>query len=140
MPFHGCLLPVKRCGNLIGRMTASFSASLAWSRPATSSHLMLGLSDSMAPARAPRSFFASGSCSSSSSSLQVVVLVSNLLLQLAELHALTCDCRRRTTLCHSIPLQWVSFLCLPRCPPSDSSTSPLVPCTPLFSHESSPSV
>ena len=28
-PFHGFLFPVKRCGNLMGRMTASFSASLA---------------------------------------------------------------------------------------------------------------
>ena len=33
-----CNVPVKNCGNLTGRMTASFSASLAPSRPATSSH------------------------------------------------------------------------------------------------------
>ena len=27
MLFHGCCLPVNRCGNLIGNMTASFNAS-----------------------------------------------------------------------------------------------------------------
>lgn len=43
-------VPVKRWGNLIGRMTASFSASLAPSRPATSLHLMFGFSITMAPA------------------------------------------------------------------------------------------
>ena len=69
MPFHGCRLPVNRCGNLMGRMTASFRASLAPSRPATSSHRMLGFSVRMAPESAPRSFFESASCSPSSSSL-----------------------------------------------------------------------
>jgi len=34
---HGCV-PVKNCGNLTGKMTASFNAALAESRPATSSH------------------------------------------------------------------------------------------------------
>lgn len=42
-------LPVKRCGNLIGRMTASFKASFAPSNPATSFHLMFGFSMIMAP-------------------------------------------------------------------------------------------
>lgn len=68
MPFHGCRFPVKRCGNLIGNMTASLSASFAWSRPATSSHRILGFSERMAPASAPRSFLESASCSSSSPS------------------------------------------------------------------------
>lgn len=43
--------PVKRWGNLMGSMTASFKASLAPSSPATSSHLMFGFSITMAPAR-----------------------------------------------------------------------------------------
>ena len=38
MPLQGLRLPVKNWGNLTGRMTASFRASLAPSRPATSSH------------------------------------------------------------------------------------------------------
>lgn len=42
IPLHGVLLPVKSCGNLMGRITASFSASLACARPATSSHATLG--------------------------------------------------------------------------------------------------
>src|SRR5690242_2056225 len=78
MPFHGCRLPVKRCGNLMGRMTASLSASLAPSRPATSSHRMLGFSVRMAPERAPRSFFESASCSPSSSSLVFCQLVTQI--------------------------------------------------------------
>lgn len=41
--------PVNRWGNLMGRMTASFKASLAPSSPATSSHLMFGFSMTMAP-------------------------------------------------------------------------------------------
>mmetsp|Transcript_22933 Transcript_22933/g.54284 ORF Transcript_22933/g.54284 Transcript_22933/m.54284 type:complete len:237 (+) Transcript_22933:624-1334(+) len=45
IPDHGVRPPpAKSCGNLIGRITASLSASLADSRPATSSHLMLGFS------------------------------------------------------------------------------------------------
>jgi hypothetical protein len=44
MPDQGLRLPVKNCGNLTGRMTASLSASLAPSRPATSSHLTFGFS------------------------------------------------------------------------------------------------
>ena len=59
-------MPVKRCGNLMGNMTASLSASFACSRPATSSHRMFGFSDRMAPASAPRSFLESTSPSSSS--------------------------------------------------------------------------
>lgn len=45
------LIPVKRWGNLIGRITASFSASLAPSKPATSLHLMLGFSMTIAPGK-----------------------------------------------------------------------------------------
>lgn len=52
MPFHGVRLPVKRCGNLIGRMTASFRASLADSSPAMSSHFTFGFSCRMALLRA----------------------------------------------------------------------------------------
>ena len=37
-------------------MTASFNASLAAKRPATSSHLTFGFSETMAPCRAPRNF------------------------------------------------------------------------------------
>lgn len=48
---HVCFVPVKRWGNLMGRMTASFSASLAPSKPATSLHLMFGFSITMAPAK-----------------------------------------------------------------------------------------
>lgn len=48
-------LPVNRCGNLIGRMTASFSASFAPSRPATSSHLTSGFSITIAPTQVTES-------------------------------------------------------------------------------------
>jgi len=40
---------VNKCGNFIGRMTASFNESFAASRPATSSHFIFGVSDTMAP-------------------------------------------------------------------------------------------
>lgn len=43
--------PVKRWGNLMGRITASLSASLAPSRPATSLHFTLGRSITMAPGK-----------------------------------------------------------------------------------------
>ena len=33
LPFHGFLFPVKNCGNFIGKITASFKASFAPSRP-----------------------------------------------------------------------------------------------------------
>mmetsp|Transcript_63686 Transcript_63686/g.127952 ORF Transcript_63686/g.127952 Transcript_63686/m.127952 type:complete len:232 (+) Transcript_63686:139-834(+) len=49
MPRHGRRFPTKSWGNLLGRITASFSASLAPSNPATSSHLTLGFSVTMAP-------------------------------------------------------------------------------------------
>lgn len=49
MPRHGCRFPVNKCGNLIGRMTASFSDSLAFSNPATSLHLTFGFSITIAP-------------------------------------------------------------------------------------------
>jgi hypothetical protein len=67
IPFHGVRFPVKRWGNLIGRMTASFKEFFAASRPATSSHLILGFSVRIAPDSPARSFFVSGSWSSSSS-------------------------------------------------------------------------
>ena len=47
-PLHALRLPVKNCGNFTGRITASFSASFAAVRPATSSHLTLGFSVTMA--------------------------------------------------------------------------------------------
>lgn len=53
IPFHGFLLPVKISGNLIGKMTASFNALLAFSRPETSSHLTLGFSVTMASETCP---------------------------------------------------------------------------------------
>ena len=49
IPLQACLLPVKRWGNFMGRMTASFRASFAPSRPATSLHLMFGFSIIIAP-------------------------------------------------------------------------------------------
>lgn len=48
IPFHGLRLPVKIYLNLMGKMTASFSAFLAFSNPETSSHLTLGFSVTMA--------------------------------------------------------------------------------------------
>ena len=48
-PLHAFLLPVKNCGNLTGMITASFSAALACSKPATSSHFTSGFSVTMAP-------------------------------------------------------------------------------------------
>lgn len=69
MPFHATRLPVNKCGNLIGRMTASFSASLAPSRPATSDHLTFGFSRIIAPSSCPCNFFFSGSSPSESLSL-----------------------------------------------------------------------
>ena len=65
IPFHGCRLPVNKCGNLTGRITASRRAALALSRPATSSHFTLGFSRTMAPSSAPRNLCRSGSSSSS---------------------------------------------------------------------------
>eukprot|EP00835_Amoeboradix_gromovi_P005412 NODE_505_length_7533_cov_0.471886.p5 type:complete len:148 gc:universal NODE_505_length_7533_cov_0.471886:2755-2312(-) len=44
IPFQGCLVPVKRCGNRIGSITASFKLSFAASKPATSSHFTFGFS------------------------------------------------------------------------------------------------
>lgn len=49
IPRHGVRLPVKRWGNLIGKITASLRESLAPSKPATSSHFTLGLSVRIAP-------------------------------------------------------------------------------------------
>ena len=61
-------VPVKRWGNLIGRMTASFNASLAAVKPATSLHLMFGFSTTMASLNLFCIFFFSGSSSSESPS------------------------------------------------------------------------
>ena len=69
IPRQGVRLPTNRCGNLMGRITASFSESLAASRPATSSHLTLGVSDRIAEASPALSFFVSASSSVSSSFL-----------------------------------------------------------------------
>ncbi len=44
-------IPVNKCGNLIGRITASFNASFAASRPATSLHFMFGFSTTIAPGK-----------------------------------------------------------------------------------------
>mmetsp|Transcript_17118 Transcript_17118/g.65314 ORF Transcript_17118/g.65314 Transcript_17118/m.65314 type:complete len:224 (-) Transcript_17118:223-894(-) len=52
MPRQGFRFPTKRCGKRAGRMTASFKASLAASRPATSSQRTLGFSVTMALPRA----------------------------------------------------------------------------------------
>ena len=65
IPRHGCLFPVNKCGNFIGRITASLRASLADSSPATSSHLMLGFSTMIASFNLLSIFFFSGSSSSS---------------------------------------------------------------------------
>lgn len=49
IPLQGTRLPVNKWGNLIGKITASFKASLAPSKPATSSQRTLGFSDNIAP-------------------------------------------------------------------------------------------
>ena len=49
MPLHGFRFPLKRWGNLMGRMTASFNASFACSSPATSDHFTFGVSTTIAP-------------------------------------------------------------------------------------------
>lgn len=46
---HSNKVPVNKCGNLMGRMTASLRASFAASNPATSSQRMFGFSVSTAP-------------------------------------------------------------------------------------------
>ena len=40
---------MKRCGNFIGKITASFKASFAASNPATSLHFTFGFSTTIAP-------------------------------------------------------------------------------------------
>uniref|UniRef100_A0A182IA17 Uncharacterized protein n=1 Tax=Anopheles arabiensis TaxID=7173 RepID=A0A182IA17_ANOAR len=55
-----------KCGNLIGSMTASLSAVLAPSSPATSDHLTCGFSTTIAPSSFACSFFFSGSSESES--------------------------------------------------------------------------
>mmetsp|Transcript_13376 Transcript_13376/g.40499 ORF Transcript_13376/g.40499 Transcript_13376/m.40499 type:complete len:228 (-) Transcript_13376:225-908(-) len=62
MPRHGLRLPTKSCGKRTGRITVSFSAALAPSRPATSLHLTFGFSVTIALDSWPRSFSASSSC------------------------------------------------------------------------------
>ena len=72
MPLHGLRLPVKSWGNLMGRITASLSASFAVARPATSSQLTLGRSDRITLDRPERSFLVSASTPSSPSSAALV--------------------------------------------------------------------
>lgn len=48
IPFHGFLDPTNICGNLIGRITASYNDFFAFSSPAISDHLTLGFSVTMA--------------------------------------------------------------------------------------------
>jgi hypothetical protein len=69
IPFQGIRFPVKRCGNFMGKMTASFKASFAPSRPATSDHLTQGFSTTIAPSSLACNFFFSGSSESLSLSL-----------------------------------------------------------------------
>mmetsp|Transcript_11955 Transcript_11955/g.21720 ORF Transcript_11955/g.21720 Transcript_11955/m.21720 type:complete len:221 (-) Transcript_11955:192-854(-) len=69
IPLNGRRFPVNNCGNRVGRITVSFSDSFARSRPATSSHFTSGVSVTMAPDNAPRSFVFSASSSSSPSPL-----------------------------------------------------------------------
>ena len=57
-------MPTKMSGNLVGRMIASLSEFLANSRPATSSHLTLGFSETIALEIAALYFSASGSFAS----------------------------------------------------------------------------
>mmetsp|Transcript_32427 Transcript_32427/g.47307 ORF Transcript_32427/g.47307 Transcript_32427/m.47307 type:complete len:242 (-) Transcript_32427:256-981(-) len=60
MPLQGLRPePSNNCGKLIGKITASFSASFACSRPAMSSHLTFGFSCTMAPSTASRILFLS---------------------------------------------------------------------------------
>jgi len=42
-------IPVNKCGNFIGNITASFNDSLASWRPATSDHFTFGVSTTIAP-------------------------------------------------------------------------------------------
>jgi len=56
IPLHGFLVSSNNYGKRIGKITASYSASLAPSNPATSSQRTLGFSVTMALARAPESF------------------------------------------------------------------------------------
>src|SRR6267378_3092727 len=108
MPRQGVRFPVNRCGNLIGRITASFSDSLATSSPATSSQRMFGLSTRIALVRPARSFFTSGSWSPSSSSF--------LLHGAYYAHSL---CSNRDKL-H----KWHSLFALPTSPPVRHSVRP----------------
>ena len=134
MPFHGCRFPTNRCGNFMGRMTASFNASFACSKPATSSHLMSGLSVNIAPARAPRSFFASGSPSSSSSSLwrlRISLLVYTRIEVASHIvfHPLTSPFHHFQTPCRYSPPPLVSSYYSCPLPLNASSASPPSPCT-----------
>mmetsp|Transcript_15667 Transcript_15667/g.51284 ORF Transcript_15667/g.51284 Transcript_15667/m.51284 type:complete len:270 (-) Transcript_15667:160-969(-) len=61
MPRHGFRFPTKSWGNLCGRITVSFRAALAPSKPATSLHLIFGFSVTMALDNCPRSLRASSS-------------------------------------------------------------------------------
>lgn len=48
IPFQGILAPVNKSGNLMGKITASWMAFLAFTKPAISVHLTLGFSVTMA--------------------------------------------------------------------------------------------
>lgn len=65
IPFQGFRIPTKISGNLEGRIMASFKAILAPSKPATSSHLTLGFSVTMALPMAESCFSWSGFLGSS---------------------------------------------------------------------------
>lgn len=74
IPLHGVRFPVNRWGNLIGKITASFSDAFAPSNPATSSHLMFGFSANMVFVSPARNFLVSGSISSSPPSFLTVYI------------------------------------------------------------------
>ena len=56
IPFQGFLLPVNIYLKRMGKITASLSAFLAFSRPDTSSHFILGLSVTIASLSCPFKF------------------------------------------------------------------------------------
>ena len=67
MPLQGFRLPRNMCGKRTGMMTASFSASFAVSRPATSLQATFGFSLTMAASILDIIFFLSGSSPPSAS-------------------------------------------------------------------------
>jgi hypothetical protein len=73
IPFQGLRFPWNNWGNLMGNMTASFKASLAFSKPATSSHFTLGFSWTIQPLNCSSNFFFSSSASLSPPFLSFLV-------------------------------------------------------------------